>query len=103
MPTTFIWKGRTEEGVIITGETEAENEGELLLALRKKRYNSKIRKTERRKKRFLSLGKVSNKDILFFTRQFATLFASGVPVVQAFDALIGQIKNKTFKKKFSFK
>ncbi|GAQ93887.1 type IV pilus assembly protein PilC [Thermodesulfovibrio aggregans] len=97
MPTTFIWKGRTEEGVIITGETEAENEGELLLALRKKgiipRY---VRQKE--EKRFLSLGKVSNKDILFFTRQFATLFASGVPVVQAFDALIGQIKNKTFKK-----
>lgn len=35
---------------------------------------------------------------MFFTRQFATLFASGVPVVQAFDALIGQIKNKNFKK-----
>jgi len=35
MPTIFIWKGRTEEGALVTGETEAESEGELLLSLRK--------------------------------------------------------------------
>jgi len=97
MPSTFIWKGRTEEGLLITGETEAENEGELLLALRKKGIIPKYVK-EKEEKRFSGFGKVSQKHILFFTRQFATLFASGVPVVQAFDALIGQIKHKTFKK-----
>lgn len=97
MPSTFIWKGRTEDGIIITGETEAENEGELLLALRKKGIIPSYVK-EKEEKRFFTFGKVSQKDILFFTRQFATLFASGVPVVQAFDALIGQIKNKTFRK-----
>lgn len=97
MPTIFIWKGRTEEGALVTGETEAESEGELLLSLRKSGIIPRYVK-EKQEKKFLSLGKVSQKDILFFTRQFATLFASGVPVVQAFDALIGQIKNKNFKK-----
>ncbi|MGB9822240.1 type II secretion system F family protein [Thermodesulfovibrio sp.] len=97
MPTTFIWKGRTEEGLPVTGETEAENEGELLLALRKKGIIPRYVK-EKEEKKFFSLKGVSQKDILFFTRQFATLFSSGVPVVQAFDALIGQVKNKSFKK-----
>ncbi|WP_028841934.1 type II secretion system F family protein [Thermodesulfovibrio yellowstonii] len=97
MATIFIWKGRTEEGALVTGETEAESEGELLLSLRKSGIIPRYVK-EKQEKKFLSLGKVSQKDILFFTRQFATLFASGVPVVQAFDALIGQIKNKNFKK-----
>jgi hypothetical protein len=36
MPTVYVWKGRTEEGTFISGETEAENEGDLILALRKK-------------------------------------------------------------------
>ncbi|GAB5046525.1 type II secretion system F family protein [Thermodesulfovibrio sp. TK110] len=97
MPTTFIWKGRTEEGLPVTGETEAENEGELLLALRKKGIIPRYVK-EKEEKKFFGFTRVSQKDILFFTRQFATLFSSGVPVVQAFDALIGQIKNKGFKK-----
>lgn len=97
MPTIFIWKGRTEEGALVTGETEAESEGELLLSLRKSGIIPRYVK-EKQEKKFFNLGKVSQKDILFFTRQFATLFASGVPVVQAFDALIGQIKNKNFKK-----
>ncbi|MEN2995142.1 MAG: type II secretion system F family protein [Thermodesulfovibrio sp.] len=97
MPTIFIWKGRTEEGALVTGETEAENEAELLLSLRKRGIIPRYIK-EKEEKKFFSLGRVSQKDILFFTRQFATLFASGVPVVQAFDALIDQIKNKTFKK-----
>lgn len=98
MPTIYIWRGRTEEGLIVNGETEAESEGDLILALRKRgiipRY---VREKEEGKTYRFGRG-VSSKDILFFTRQFATLFASGVPVVQAFDALISQVKNKTFKK-----
>ncbi len=97
MPAIYIWKGRTEEGNLVSGELEAESEGEVILALRKNgiipRY---IREKEER--RVISFGKVSSKDLLFFTRQFATLLSSGVPIVQAFDALIGQIKNKTFRK-----
>jgi len=97
MPLTYIWKGRTQEGNLVTGETEAENELELLLALRNSGIIPRYVK-EKEERKILTFGKVSQKDILFFTRQFATLFAAGVPVVQAFDALIDQIKNKSFKK-----
>lgn len=97
MPSIYIWRGRTEDGIIVTGETEAENEGEVLLALRKSGIIPRYVR-EKAEKRAFTFGRVSPKDILFFTRQFATLFTSGVPVVQAFDALTEQIKNKTFKK-----
>lgn len=97
MPSIYIWRGRTEDGIIVTGETEAENEGEVLLALRKSGIIPRYVR-EKTEKRAFTFGRVSPKDILFFTRQFATLFTSGVPVVQAFDALTEQIKNKTFKK-----
>uniref|UniRef100_A0A7C4AIZ5 Type II secretion system F family protein n=1 Tax=Thermodesulfovibrio aggregans TaxID=86166 RepID=A0A7C4AIZ5_9BACT len=97
MPTVYIWRGRTHDGAIVTGETEAENEGEVLLALRKSGIIPRYVKEKEERKVFI-FGRVSQKDILFFTRQFATLFTSGVPVVQAFDALTDQIKNKTFRK-----
>lgn len=98
MPTVFIWRGRTEDGLVVSGETEAESEGDLILALRKRGIIPRYVKEKEEGRTFRLRGGVSQKEILFFTRQFATLFASGVPIVQAFEALIGQVKNKTFKK-----
>lgn len=98
MPIVYIWKGRTETGSLISGETEAESEGDLILALRKKGIIPKYVREKEARTVIRFGGRVSQKDILFFTRQFATLFASGVPIVQAFDALTGQIKNRTFRK-----
>lgn len=97
MPATFIWKGRTPEGALVSGETEAESEGDLVLALRKQGIVPNYIKEKQEGKVFRIGGGVSQKEILFFTRQFATLFSSGVPIVQAFDAMIGQIKNKRFR------
>lgn len=97
MPAIYIWRGRTEEGLPVSGETEAESEGDLILALRKRGIIPNYVK-EKKEKTGFTFGRVSQKDILFFTRQFTTLFSSGVPVVQAFDALISQVKNRTFRK-----
>lgn len=97
MPAVYIWRGRTEEGLPVSGETEAESEGDLILALRKRGIIPNYVK-EKKEKTGFTFGRVSQKDILFFTRQFTTLFSSGVPVVQAFDALISQVKNRTFRK-----
>lgn len=97
MPTVYIWKGRRMDGLSVTGEVRAENEAEVILALRKSGIIPRYIK-EKKEKKTITFGRVSSKDILLFTRQFATLFTSGVPIVQAFDALIEQIKNKTFKK-----
>ena len=41
--------------------------------------------------------KVTTKDIVVFTRQFATMIDAGLPLVQCLDILSSQQENKTFK------
>ena len=42
--------------------------------------------------------KVANKDIIVFTRQFATMIDAGLPLVQCLELLGQEAENKTFKK-----
>ena len=42
--------------------------------------------------------KVTTKDLVVFTRQFATMIDAGLPLVQCLDILSKQQDNKTFKK-----
>ena len=41
-------------------------------------------------------GSVTNKDLVIFTRQFATMIDAGLPIVQCLDILQGQTQNKRF-------
>jgi type IV pilus assembly protein PilC len=41
--------------------------------------------------------KIQSKDLVVFTRQFATMIDSGLPLVQCLEILSGQQENKTFK------
>lgn len=41
--------------------------------------------------------KIDTKDLVVFTRQFATMIDSGLPLVQCLDILSSQQENKTFK------
>jgi type IV pilus assembly protein PilC len=43
-------------------------------------------------------GGVTGKDILVFTRQFATMIDAGLPLVQCLDILASQMDNPAFKK-----
>jgi type IV pilus assembly protein PilC len=43
-------------------------------------------------------GKVSDRDIVIFTRQFATMIDAGLPLVQCLEILASQQDNKTLKK-----
>ena len=53
--------------------------------------------TEKTKKtsKFSFGGGVKDKDIVIFTRQFATMIDAGLPLVQALDILATQVENKT--------
>jgi type IV pilus assembly protein PilC len=42
-------------------------------------------------------SKIETKDLVVFTRQFATMIDSGLPLVQCLDILSSQQENKTFK------
>ncbi|NDC36810.1 MAG: type II secretion system F family protein, partial [Proteobacteria bacterium] len=41
---------------------------------------------------------IKGKDVVIFTRQFATMVDAGLPIVQALDILAKQGENKAFRK-----
>jgi type IV pilus assembly protein PilC len=78
---TFIWEGKDKTGRVVKGEMRAGGEAVVNSVLR--RQGVTVLKIKRLK---MGMGgKVSEKDITFFTRQLATMMKSGVPLLQAFD------------------
>ncbi len=95
---TFIWEGRTRAGDLRKGVMEAENDAALMNTLRQQNIAvTKIRKKSREINIQIGTG-VGTKDIVVFTRQFATMIDAGLPLVQALDILSSQSDNKAFGK-----
>jgi type IV pilus assembly protein PilC len=69
---------------------------DVIAQLRKRNITATI-VTEKAKKSFkLNFGGgVKDKDIVIFTRQFATMIDAGLPLVQALDILSTQVENKS--------
>ncbi|RMF94290.1 MAG: type II secretion system F family protein [Nitrospinota bacterium] len=94
---TFVWTGRTPEGTVRNGELEAESRERALIQLRRQRITVVSLKPKPREIKLPGLGeKVKEKDIVVFTRQFATMIDAGLPLVQCLDILAHQTENKTF-------
>jgi type IV pilus assembly protein PilC len=78
---TYLWEGKDKSGRLIKGEMRAGGEAVVNSVLR--RQGVTVLKIKRLK---MGMGgKVTDKDITFFTRQLATMMKSGVPLLQAFD------------------
>lgn len=78
----FAWEGRDKRGNRIKGKSLAPDESSLRVELRKQGIApSRIRKQAQSMKG----GKVNAADIAVFARQLATMLASGIPMVQAFE------------------
>lgn len=97
----FSWEGRSKTGSTQKGVMEATNVANVEAQL--KRYGfTGISIKEEAKKRELKIpgfggGKIETKDLVIFTRQFATMIDSGLPLVQCLDILSSQQDNKAFK------
>jgi len=100
----FQWSGKTVRGTIESGEMTATTREEVIALLRKRNITATV-VTEKIKKgifdKFTFGGKVKDKDIVIFTRQFATMIDAGLPLVQALDILSSQVENKTLGKTLS--
>ncbi len=93
--TIFNWKGKSAKGAVIKGELTATSKNEVEAYLRKQRIvPTKISKKS--KPLFSTGAKVVDKDIVIFTRQFATMIGAGLPLIQALDILSKQTENKGF-------
>ncbi|GBE04043.1 MAG TPA: type II secretion system F family protein [Nitrospirae bacterium] len=97
MPKIFKWKGKSSKGNIVKGELTAESKEEVQSYLRKQRIVPR-NIAEKPKPLFGGMGAtpIKNKDIVIFTRQFATMIGAGLPLIQALDILSKQTDNKTF-------
>ena len=99
MAIVFQWSGKTTKGVIESGEITAATKDEVIAQLRKRNITATV-VIEKPKKvsKFGFGGGVKDKDIVVFTRQFATMIDAGLPLVQALEILSTQVENKSFSK-----
>lgn len=94
---TFIYK-TTIKGKPAEGEVEADSEKAALALLRQK--NIRVAKVKKKSAPIALFGpkkqKVTDRDMVLFTRQFSTMVDAGLPLVQCLDILGKQADNKTF-------
>ncbi len=97
----FLWEARTIKGELKKGEIDASDEGVVRTQLRRKGLKSIAVKTK--PKDLLEYipalkGKVKEKEIIVFARQFSTMINAGLPIVQCLEMLATQEQNKVFAK-----
>ena len=99
MATTFVWKGRSPKGEVLSGEYNADDRRDVSEYLRKRRIIITSIKKKPKEIRFNIGAKqgVSVKDLCVFTRQFATMVNAGLPLVQCLDVLARQLNKPYFK------
>ena len=96
-PVTFVWSGIDKGNRKASGEIEAVNLQIAKLLLR--RQGIRVRKIRKRSRSFLSFGKtVKVKDIVFFTRQLATMMEAGIPIATSLRGISVGHENDAVKK-----
>jgi type IV pilus assembly protein PilC len=86
----YVYKARTLNGENTQGEMTASNETEVVGHLRKRRLVV-VSVREKPKDFNISFGSgIKTKDLVLFTRQFATMINAGLPLVQSLDILAAQ-------------
>lgn len=97
---TFEWTGKNRQGTIQKGQLAANSREEVIALLRKENIlvTSVQQKAKELKIPGFGGGKVSDKDIVIFTRQFATMIDAGLPLVQCLEILSAQCENPVLAK-----
>ncbi|PWK84781.1 type II secretion system F family protein [Fulvimonas soli] len=95
--TVYDWVALDKRGKRMKGEMPAKNASLVKAELRRQGMNPQTVR-ERGKPLFGAAGStVKPRDVAIFSRQIATMMASGVPMVQAFDIIAGGQRNVRFK------
>jgi type IV pilus assembly protein PilC len=98
----FKWEGRDTGGAAKSGEIEAINQAAAIGLLRAQRIS--LDSISEKKGLSMSMeipgleAKPTKKDLVIFTRQFATMIDAGLPLVQCLDILGNQQDKNSFKK-----
>jgi type IV pilus assembly protein PilC len=92
----FVWEAKGRTGELRKGSMEADSEEAVNQRLRGQQLQpTKVKKKGKEFKLKFGTG-VGTKDLVTFTRLFATMIDAGLPIVQCLDILQGQTDNKNF-------
>ena len=93
----FVWEARARTGELRKGTMEAENPAAVESRLKAQQLTPvKVKKKAAEFNITFGAG-VTPKEIVVFTRQFATMIDAGLPLVQCLEILANQQENKVFQ------
>jgi type IV pilus assembly protein PilC len=97
----FRWKGKDANGAEVSGVITADSKEAVTLQLRRQKITP-IKVAVSIKDLEIKIpglsGKISERDIVVFTRTFATMVDAGLPLVQCLEILSEQTQNPKFSK-----
>ena len=96
----YQWKARTRQGTLKKGEIEAVNDQAVMAQLRSQLLMPvSVKEKAKDVTEYLKFFKqgIKIRELVIFTRQFATMIDAGLPLVQCLDILAEQNPNKRFK------
>src|SRR5580765_3410382 len=101
MSDSYQYKVRDKSGNLVTGTLVADNERLVLERLREMGYTPLEVGKEKKGLNFeinLKAQKIKLKEVAIFSRQFATMVNSGLPILRALSILSDQVSNKELAK-----
>jgi type IV pilus assembly protein PilC len=96
----YLWEGRAKDGSRRKGTVVADSEAAVIAQLRAQSLTPlRVRAKPKDLAELIPFlkGRVKAREVVVFTRQFATMIDAGLPLVQCLDILANQQPNKTFK------
>jgi type IV pilus assembly protein PilC len=101
----YKWQGISPKGEALKGEMEAASREAVIIRLRSQRIQPQPAKIKEKGKGLeyeISMptfgSPVKQKDVIIFTRQFATMIDAGLPIVQCLDILQAQATVKPLRR-----
>lgn len=101
----YLWEGTSADGKKVSGNMKAANQQVLFNLLKAKKINPNVNRIREKGKgmefeiKIPGFGpKVGPKDVVIFTRQFATMIDAGLPLMQGLEILGRKHENPAMKK-----
>ena len=94
----FAYAGRALGGQTARGELNAADRDTAVVQLRSQGITVATIEEKKKAKVFEKKQKITDKDLVVFTRQFATMIDAGLPLVQCLEILSSQADNKALGK-----
>ena len=95
---TFAYEGRTTDGQVKKGKIDAVDANAARNQLKRQNINpTSVKENKGGIEISLFKPKVTTRDLVIFTRQFATMIDSGLPLVQCLEIQSKQAESETFR------